>query len=131
MFEKTLEAKIKKIFQIDRVRFDAPGESKEQETIFIEVDKSRNHFKDGRYYARVDGRLIMFAQSDKFPFGYFSKAIEASPDDTKDLFFYDFEGNERLEANIVQRSVAFVYFFNSQYDPALGNINSVSIEVNT
>ncbi len=131
MFEKVLASKLISIFQIPSVKFDMPGESKEQETIFVEVDKSRQHFKDGRVYAKVEGKLMLFAQSDKFPFGYLSKCIEAHPAETKDLFFHDFEDNTRLYENIVERRLSFVYFFNSQYDPELGNINSIAIEVIT
>ncbi len=131
MFEATLASKLKKIFEYGVVKFDQPGESKEQDRIFCEIDKAHTHFKDGIVYSKVEGKISVFAQNDKLPFGYFSKCIENHPDDTKDLFFYDFEDNTRLYENIVQRTLSFVYFFNGQHDPALGTLTSVSIEVST
>ncbi len=127
MFEKTLADKFTTVFQPTWVRYDQPGESHEQDVLFIEVDNCKSTFKDGRIFCKITGKASMFSQAEKLPFAYFSKAIAQHPDETKDLFFYDFEENTRLFQNIVQRGFSFVYLFNSQYDPATGSITTITL----
>lgn len=128
MFEKQLEETFKRIFDIEKVSYDQPGESAEQNCLFIEIESSRNNPKDGRFVARITGNAVLIGPNDKLPFGFFSKKIdEADPADTKDLFFFDFEANTRRYRNLVQRGFSFVYFFDGQYDPDLGTITSVTI----
>lgn len=138
MFEKELIEKFKGIFGVMKVTFDAPGDPgvsdvkrvKEQNCINIEVETSKNTIKGGRAIAEVRGTAIMLAPNEKLPFGFFDKAIAQAPDAlTKDLFFFDKESNVQRYRDIVQRGFSFVYFFNSQYDPALGNITSVDITI--
>lgn len=130
MFEKQLEEKFQKIFEVKKVTFDVPGESQEQGCLFVEIEDSRNTIKDGRERAKVTGNAVMLARSEALPFGFFSKAIaKASPSDTKDLFFFDFEVNTRRYRDKVQRGFSFVYFFDGQYDPETGSINEVTITV--
>ena len=125
--EDTLKFHFEQIFQVKKVVFDTPGESQEQDCIFIEVENSRNNFKDGRWISKVTGNMIMFAPNDKLMLGFFSKAIAKAPANlTRPLFFEDFEENTKRIQNIVQRSVSFVYFFDSQYDPETGKITSVT-----
>lgn len=128
MFEKELEAKLKKIFKAQKVSYSQPSESKEQECLFVEIETSRNRFKDGRCVGRFEGNITMFGNADKMPFGYFAECIEqANPDDLKDIGFFNVESNSRIFQNIVQRTVEFTYFFNGQYDPAVGTMESVTL----
>lgn len=129
MFEKSLKDKFTRIFDFKKVTYDMPGESEEQECIFIEIDSTNAAIKDGRQFCKVTGKAHVFAQNDKLPGGYFAKRIKLSDlDDTRDLFFYDLEQNVRVFQNIVRRSFSFVYFFNSQYDPETGTITSVEFQ---
>lgn len=129
MYENELSEKLKNIFQLKKVTFQEPGESNEQETLFIEIETSRNKIKDGRFTARVSGRLTVFGNANKMPFGFFSKQIDkAKVDDKKDFFFTDFEENTKIINNIVERSLSFVYFFNGQFDPNIGTLNQIDIE---
>ena len=130
MFEKTLKEKLQRIFDFKKSTFDLPGESQEQECLFIEVQNARPTIKDGRELAFVEGKLRVFANQDKLPFGYFMKRVKnADPADTKDLFFFDFEENGGTFRNIVERSLSFTYFFDSQYDPAMGTITTVNLDI--
>jgi hypothetical protein len=130
VFEKELADKFKKIFEVTKVTYDQPSDLKEQECIFIEIEDCKNSIKDGRALAKVTGNGIMFGNGDKLPFGFFSKAIKkAEPALKDDLFFFDIESNTKFYRNIVQRGFSFVYFFNSQYDPEIGSIESVEITV--
>ena len=128
MFETTLKEQLQRIFDLDKATFDAPSESQEQECLFIEISKSRNTIKDGLQVARVTGKIRVFGNSEKLPYGYFSKCIqEADAADTLPFFFFEFEENAGSYRNIAERSVSFVYFFNSQYNPRLGTITSINI----
>jgi hypothetical protein len=128
VFEQELSDKLKRIFGVKKVTYDEPGQSGEQECLFIEIENSNNVIKDGRAKAMVSGKAVMFGTAGKMPFGFFSKRIaEADPDDTKDFFFYDFESNTRQHRDKVQRGFSFVYFFDSQYDPETGSITSIEI----
>ncbi len=130
MYESELEDLFKQIFGVKKVSYALPGESEEQECLFVDIEKSDNVIKDGRAIARVTGHAKMFANAEKLPFGFFSKAIyRADSSLTKNFFFFDFESNILTFANIVQRGFGFVYFFDEQYDPEKGTITSVTIEV--
>lgn len=139
MFEKTLTDKFLTIFEVQKVSFDNPGQTpdqdspgtNEQETLFVEITQSQNQIRNGIEHAKVIGKGHMVATNSKLPFGYFSKCIARHPSDCSDLYFYDFEDNVRMHHDLVTRSFSFVYFFNSQYDPDIGNINQVDIEVET
>ena len=127
MFETKLADQFKTIFGVKKVTYDTPGESSEQDCLFIEVENSWNTFKDGRVLSKVTGNAVMFAQNDKLSFGFFSKAIAKAPHSmTRNLAFFDFEENTKRFRNLVQRSFSFVYFFDSQYDPETGKITSVN-----
>lgn len=127
MFEKELKDRLEKIFGFKKVRFDAPGESLEQETLFVKVERARSTIKDTQEIAQVSGELIVFANADKLPFGYFSKCIhKAARALTKDFFFYQMDENRPLYQNIVERKCAFVFLFQAQYDPEQGELTSIN-----
>lgn len=130
MFEEELAEKFKAIFGVEKVSYDTPGESKEQKTLWIEIEQPKFSFKDGRSKAMVTGNAVMFGRNDALTFGFFSKCISKAPAAlTKDLFFTDFEANTQRLRDIVQRGFSFTYFFSSQYDPAIGTITSVTTSV--
>lgn len=130
MFEKKLTQQLTNIFGFDKVTFDRPGESQEQEAVFIEVETANCKIKDGKQIAKVTGKLHVFASLDKLPYGYFTKRIaEAKADDVKGLFFFNFEENRGTYRNITERSMSFLYLFDSQYDPAIGIINQVNLSL--
>lgn len=130
MFEKQLAAQLKRIFDLDKVSFDRPGQSQEQEAVFVEIESARARVKDKRQIARVTGTLRIFAQAEKLPYGYITKAIAAAdPADTRGLFFYNFEENKGTFRNIAERSAQFLYLFDSQFDPNVGTLNQVNLSV--
>lgn len=130
MFEQDLEDKFKAIFNVKKISYDSPGESQEQECLFIQIEEPKFTFKDGGVKALVTGKAIMFGRNDALTFGFFAKCIaQAAAALTKDLFFEDFESNTQRFRDKVQRGFSFTYFFNSQYDPAIGTITSVTTNV--
>ncbi len=130
MFETSLKDKLKRIFDLDKVTYDRPGESQEQEGIFIAVEQARCKVIDARQLARVQGKLHIFASLDKLPFGYLTKKIsKADPVDVKSLFFFDFEENRGTFRNITERSLAFVFLYDSQYDPNVGELTSINLAI--
>jgi len=130
MFEKELAEKLKAIFKVKDVTFDAPGESREQDKLFIEIEEPHFRFTDKKARALVTGKGTMFGRNDALTFGFFSQAIALAPHSlTKDLIFRDFETNTLRFRDIVERGFSFTYFFNSQFDPAVGNMAGVSITI--
>lgn len=130
MFEKKLKEDLQKIFGVKKVDFDQPGDAREQECLFVEIDSSKNVIKDGRQLARVEGSAFIFGNSEKLPFGFYSRAIkQASINLTKNFFFYDMDANTKMFKNIVQRGFSFVYFYDAQYDPEHGSITSITLSV--
>ena len=137
MFEESLKSKLKRIFDLDKATFNAHGDladlhsdSKEQECLFIKIEKSNCAKKDGKFVAEVKGTISVFCNSEKLPFGYLTKKIvEAKPEDTKDLFFHDFEDNNNLFQNICERTMKFIYLFEAQYDPNIGTLNELETEI--
>ena len=130
--EDVLEDLLKRIFAVKKVTYAEPGESQEQDCIFVEVESAPFKMTDGIARAKVTGKLYINGQNDKLTFGFFSKAIDLAPHEyTKHFFFSDFEQNTKRFQNLVQRSVSFIYFFSSQYDPELGTITSIETTVTT
>ncbi len=138
MFREQLKYKIEQIFGIPKVTFDFPGERKErgelksieQESVMIQVDKSNCRVKSGKEYARAQGSISVFANSDKLPFGYFAKRIEqADPDLTKDIFFYDIDESSPVIQNVVDRTLRFVFLYSGDYNPNNDQIDSIKIVV--
>lgn len=133
MFKKSLHEKLERIFQFKKTTYDAPSDSFEQDTLFIEIEKATSRVSEGVAYCRTDGTIIVYSQANKLPFGYFNKAIaKAIPEDVKDLFFYDTDvdvasSTARLQ-NIHERRTRFIYFYKEQYDPNKGTMNNLNME---
>lgn len=130
MFEKSLKEKLGRIFAIKKVTYDAPSSAQEQEAVFISVENCRSSIKDKLEIAKVTGKVRLFVNSEKYPFGNMAKAIAAAKlADTKDLFFFGIEDNVGTYQNLVERSASFVYFFSSQYNPDRGQLNKVTFDL--
>ena len=130
VFEKRLADTLKRIFDLDKVNFNHISETQEQECIFIEIESSKNQIKDAKVTAKVTGKIKVYGNIDKLPYGYFSKRIvEAKPADTKNLFFYNIEENAGTFVNICERSMSFIYLFEDQYNPNLGEITDLISDI--
>jgi len=130
VFETELSDKLKRIFNIDKVTYNSPGESQEQGCLFIDIDSCNSTIKDGKALAIVQGQAYMYAPADKLPFGFFTKAIRKSDTDlTKDLFFFNIENNAQRFQNIIQRGFSFQYFYRGQFDPEIGTITEITISI--
>ncbi len=130
MFEKELSEKFKAIFEVSKVSFDQPGESGEQNVLFVEIESPNFSFSDGKAKAMVTGKATIFGRNDSLTYGFFAKAIAKAENSlTKDLVFRDFESNSNRFRDIAERGFSFTYFFNSQHNPPAGNIESVDITI--
>lgn len=131
--EDKMSAQLKRIFDLKKVTFDEPGESMEQDCLFVEVENADSRVKSKRLISRVTGQGTIYSRASQIPIGFFSKQIDrAQSADVKDFFFFDFEENTKLIQDIVQRTFRFVYFFQGEYDPEVGEITELTqnIEVN-
>ncbi len=127
MYEKALKESLQAIFGFSKVTFDQPGETKEQECLFVDITKSFTKPSQGRAISRAQGSCYCYVQADKLPFGYFAKKINAANRaHTMGLFFFNFDQNEKYYGNLVERRCDFVYFHSTQYNPEAGEIDTVT-----
>ncbi len=123
-----MQDQLTRIFDLKKVSYDLPSKSHEQEACFIEVKKAETKIIDAKQIAKVNGSLHVFAEQNKLPYGYFAKQIaKAAYEDSKNFLFFNFEENKGTYLNISERSIDFVYLFDSQYDPAIGTIDEVNL----
>ncbi len=130
MFRKELQEKLQTIFDLKKTTYDAPSESHEQETLFVEINECRSRITAGEAIAEVSGTLVVYTQSNKLPFGFFNKRIaQADPSLTKDFFFFEMDrdalNSQARIQNISERRCRFVYLFSDQYDPNQGELTSI------
>jgi hypothetical protein len=126
MFRSSLKTSLENIFGLKRVSFDTPGDTKEQEVLFVEIKNNVSRVTNGRAIAKATGTLSVYANQEKLPFGYFHKKINsANIEDTCNFFFHGFDSNEKYFGNLIERSLNFVYFYNSEYNPNSGLITSL------
>lgn len=133
MFKKDLKNRLSHIFELP-VRFEAiDWEAPEQDTLFVEIQRSRPRVQGNRITDKVEGQLIVVSQQEKWTFGMFTKAVErALPQYTKNFFFYEMDtvmpdSPARLQ-NLQEVRSAFVFLFDSQYDPDKGSLTSLEME---
>lgn len=130
MFEQELSDKMKAIFKVKEVSYDAPGDAREQDKLWLEIEQPKFTFNDKKAKAIVTGKGSIFGRNEDITFGFISQSISTADKSlTKDLFFTDFESNNLRFRDIVERSFSFTYFFNSQFDPDIGTITSVTTSI--
>lgn len=128
LLEEELKGRLQRIFGLKKSTLSLPGESREQDTLFIGIESARTRVIGTRFSARVSGTIVTFTQNDKMPIGYLAKAIaEANPTDVSPFFFHDFEDNTRVFQNIVERTLNFVFFYETEYDPEQGSLTGLEI----
>ncbi len=133
MFQKDLQARFQRIFQVPNTTFNAPDfNAPEQDTLFIEIltVRSRMSASDGgRETARVLGAATLFSQNTRLPYGFFAKRVEqARSVDTKGLFFeteQDVAASPARMINLHERRLPFMFLYDSQYDPDRGEISEI------
>lgn len=130
MFKKELQKKLEGIFGLGKTTFNDPSDKFEQDTLFITIAQVRSNAGKGSITAEVRGYVTVYAQTDKFPYGFFNKRIAlASAELTKGLFFYDIDvdvvASEARLVNIGEHRTSFVYFYKAQYDPNQGSLTEV------
>lgn len=130
--ENQLKEDLAIIFKPEKVTFGQPSDIKEQQVLFINIEKSDVRYKKKLKRYKVEGKLTMFAQSEKMPGDYYSTHVYEMPKALQARFFFsEFDANTKYYQNLVQRDVSFIYFYETQYDPDTGEITSVTVETTT
>jgi hypothetical protein len=130
VFRDDILKSIHQIFGFKKTTFDAPSDSFEQDTCFVNIERSNTRASSKVIYAKARGHLTVYSQANKLTFGYFNKRIEkADPELTKKFFFFDIdidiENSPSRVQNIHERRVSFDYFFSGQYDPNKGSLTTI------
>lgn len=131
MFREELATKLKAIFGFDKVTFNAPGESFEQDTLFVEVHECPSRVAGKKITAKVTGGLVVHSQAEKLPFGFFTRRMEkAASSLTTNLFLFDADRDVATSparsVNLTERRCRFVYLYSAQHDPNKGQMNEIS-----
>ncbi len=136
MFREELTEKLKAIFGFEKVSFDAPGESFEQDTLFVQVHEAPARVTGKLITAKVSGALVIHSQREKLPYGFFTKRMEKAESAlTADLFLFDVDRDIATSpaktVNLCERRCRFLYLFSAQHDPNKGEISGVGFEFTT
>jgi len=127
VFEENLQKKFEDIFKLKKVTYDLPGESVEQDVLFITINQAKSVIKDTKELSRVEGSCFIYSQRERLKFGYLDKMIQkADPALTKNIFFFNLDTNEKTYQNLIQRGFDFMFFYKNQYDPVKGTITSIA-----
>ena len=128
--EKILTSKLVKIFGIRKVTLSAPGDDKEQDVLFVSLERNKSNISKGRISFRMEGVLSVFSQNEKLPMGFFHKKIDqARASDKKEFFFHSFDENNQYGIqNLCERKVSFTFVSSAQYDPDKGQITQLEVE---
>lgn len=130
--ETQLKEDLAVVFKPIKISFGQPSDIKEQECLFINIEETQVRFKKKLKRYRVEGKCLMFAQADKMPVDYFATHIFEMPKALQARFFFsEIDANTKYYQNLVQRDVSFVYFYETEYDPNTGTIESVEVETIT
>lgn len=137
MFKADLARRLKLIFGVSKVTFNAPDmDAPEQDCIFVEVVEAVCRMSgkdDGLQTAKVTGNIIMFSQAEKLPYGFFAKRVEqANFGLTKNFFFekeIDVLNSPARLINISERRITFLFLYDAQYDPNRGELTSLETEL--
>lgn len=129
MYKEKLEAKLKRIFQVERVTFDLPSDQYEQDRLFIEVAETIGNVSDRKAAYRVTGACYIFGKIDKHPHGFFARKIgSARPADLDGLFFSAETTPVNSPARVldlIESRIAFTFLFKAEIDPVKGQLTSV------
>ena len=130
MFKKDLIAKFERIFEMEKVTFDAPSDKFEQDTIFVNVTEVFSRAANKKMNMRINGTIQIFSEHEKLPFGFMARMLEkAKLEDKKDLFFFSLDqevsNSPARMVNISERQAKFVFLFSKQYNPNQGTMTSV------
>lgn len=130
--EEILTSKLQKIFGIRKVTFCLPGEDREQDALFVHVNRNRSSFAKNKMSFNISGEIKLFSQNEKVPYGFFNRKIEQAKKEDKDgFFFHGFDENDPYgPQNLSERKVSFTYLTTTQYDPDKGEINQLQLECN-
>lgn len=134
MFRADLKRRFETIFDFPKTTYNAPNmETPEQDILFIQIFEAKSKISQGRQIARVTGSLVVFAQANKFPFGYLTKRIDkADREQTAPLFFHDIDtdvpNSPARVVNLHERRTGFVFLYDAQYDPTHGLLTSLEFQ---
>lgn len=128
--EEILITKLKKIFGTRKVTLSAPSDDREQDTLFVILERNKSSLSKDTISFKVEGVLTMFSQNEKLPLGFFLKKIDqAKAEDKKGFFFHSFDENNQYGIqNLCERKVSFVYVGSEQYDPDKGQLTDLILE---
>lgn len=133
MFKSDCELRLKNIFGINRIIFDAYSAGKEQEAIFVDIDDIYDYAVEGDISLIVIGRLEICGPAVKMQYGWIRKKIETAKLSDTDTFIF---GRKEIPIKFTQNnnefvkySVDFVYRFFENFNPKNAKITGATINL--
>lgn len=132
MFKEQLKADLEKIFGFKKTTFEAPSDTYEQDTLFVEIVECRTRATQGTVYAKVSGILVTY--SNKIPFGYMTKRVGLPQSlEAAKNFFIEPEREIAMSAarllNIAERRTNFTFLYQAPYNPATDSMEGIDFEI--
>jgi len=142
MFREFLKKDLAAIFEIKQVDFSnsLPEFGQELGCLFVVIDQDgvKNNFREGENYFSVVGTLELIQDQTQTNFGFFNQRMALSKYQSKGtLRLIERESNEPLSAIgsndadrlLVKKSQKFSYRISIPYNPAIGEIESVEMNL--
>lgn len=140
MFREFLEKDLAAIFEKERVNFlnSLPPYGSELGILFVIVDEDgiKNNFRTGENYFSVVGTIEFLDDATQTSFGFFNQRMALSKYKTAGNFrLLGRESNESLSGDggiiLIKKSQKFSYRIAIPYNPAIGEIESLELQLST
>lgn len=131
MFKADLEDRLKKIFCVNSVKFDAFVLGKEQEVLFVDIDTAKLYSTSGKHWWFVKGRLSICGIASKHKYGWAHSKIDIADKALTSKFMfgrderpikYPYNNND-----FVKVDVDFFYIYDADFNPNSAKIASVEL----
>lgn len=124
MFEAALEADLKKILDIKKVKFESLDLESEQEVIICDIDRVKYGKQGKDMTCRVSGRIGIKSDKARITNGFIHKRFALNPDGKSLRFWISAnEENEKftkLNNYFTKYTVEFIYWWKTEYNPPKG-----------
>jgi hypothetical protein len=133
MFRTDLEERLKKIFCVSVVKFDAFMLGKEQEALFVDIDTAKLYSTSGKHGWFVKGRLSICGIAGKHKYGWAHSKIELAEKSLTAPFIFGRDENPIKFSNnnndFVKIDMDFIYIYDADFNPISAKI--VRAEITT
>jgi hypothetical protein len=128
---KILEQKIKELFGVSKVIFDAFTIGKEQEAIFCDIDGITTKISSGKKSLLITGTLCICAIRERVPLGFFNEKMSLAKNESEFKVLssetpIQFQNNNDF---FIKNEVGFVYKTVRDFNPPFKVMDTEQINI--